>query len=107
MHYLSNGCSHSSDTQPNQKGIHKDTYTYSYLLNEYLKKQGNSHSWKRLQHPGKGNGAIFHDTIRALCNKEYGYYNFATIQQANSGRKICQWCCIQCELVDLLFIFTL
>ena len=90
MHYLSNGCSHSSDTQPNQKGIHNDTYTYSYLLNEYLKKQGNSHSWKRLQHTGKGNGAIFHDTIRALCNKEYGYYNFATIQFSSANRRVYQ-----------------
>jgi len=74
----------------NERGFHRDDYTYSYLLNEYLKKQGNSHSWKRLQHPGKGNGAIFHDTIRALCNKKYGYYDFATVQFSSANRRMYQ-----------------
>lgn len=90
MKYLSNGCSHSSDIMANERGFHRDDYTYSYLLNEYLKKQGNSHSWKRLQHPGKGNGAIFHDTIRALCNKKYGYYDFATVQFSSANRRMYQ-----------------
>ena len=61
MNYLSNGCSHSSDIMPNQKGKHHDDYTYTYLLYNYLKSRGTKHSWKALQHPGKGNDSMFHD----------------------------------------------
>ena len=66
MNYLSNGCSHSSDTQPNEEGFHQDDYTYTYLIYDYLKSRGTNHSWKKLQHPGKSNGGIFHDTIRSI-----------------------------------------
>ena len=92
MHYLSNGCSHSSDTQPNQQGLHEDNYTYTYLLNEYLKKLyvSGENSWNKLQHPGKSNGAIFHDTLRALCYDEIGHYNFATIQFSSANRRMYQ-----------------
>ena len=92
MHYLSNGCSHSSDTQPNQKGKHEDHYTYTYLLNQYLKKiyVGNKNTWNKLQHPGKSNGLMFHDTLRALCYDEIGHYDFATIQFSSANRRMYQ-----------------
>ena len=80
MNYLSNGCSHSSDISPNEEGFHKDDYTYTYLIYDYLKNRGTNHSWNKLQHPGKSKNAIFHDTIRAFTNEKIGHFNFATIQ---------------------------
>ncbi len=90
MNYLSNGCSHSSDISPNEEGYHKDDYTYTYLIYDYLKNRGTNHSWNKLQHPGKSNGAIFHDTIRAFTNEKVRHFNFATIQFTSANRRMYQ-----------------
>ena len=90
MHYLSNGCSHSSDIGPNADGFHQDNYTYTYLLNEHLQNRGGKHSWKKLQHPGKSNGLIFHETLRTITKEKKGHFNFATIQFSSANRRYYQ-----------------
>ena len=90
MKYLSNGCSHSSDIMPNERGFHRDDYTYSYLLYSYLKSRGTTHSWKALQHPGKGNDNMFHDTLRSLAIKPIGHYDFISIQFSSPNRRYYQ-----------------